>query len=258
MNKQTYPILDAAAVVIASAHYQLKVVRAVNPAFTEVSRHPSSTLYVELPETADGVMPEAKSVPAVSHYAKLTLNSDNMKWLHDDTVTVKVTDADRKEAQEYIDIISNSVLLKVLRGEAINDFIKSMVKLIEAPEIKMRDIGLLSYLFMLGRQFKCTADLDAKKASYYDSKPIGSDGTRIKAEVTIFNKRLMKQYDSILYEGNDAVGNLVTFYKQMNAKVQYDVDSTYKLDARIKSTGATNYSNGAIVNTLNYVKTAKA
>ena len=148
-------------------------------------------------------------------------------------------------------------MMMVLKGTAINGFIGSLAKLLDKNEVKGRDVGLLTYVPKTARQYDETDRIDDKKTAIMDSKTIGVVDSKVSVRVTIFNSRVMSQYESILYEGHDDNGNLITFFKNEASKDQFNCDNTYNITGKVKAVGETPYSFGAIVNTLNYVKIAK-
>ena len=145
----------------------------------------------------------------------------------------------------------------VLKSVDINGFIASLSAILELDEVKGCNIGLLTYVPKTAQQFHDNDATDDKKTAFMDSKPLGALNAKVAATVTIFNIRPMGQYDCILYEGNDDNGNLITFFKNIAAKAQFELDETYKITGKLKAVGETPYSFGAIVNTINYVKVAK-
>ena len=242
---QTFPILDVVATIFASAEHQLKLANKFYPTldFSEVK--PSEKL----------ALPGGSAVqylPSLTSYTKMTLGMDT-KWLDENTEVVTVTDQHHEDAKNAINIIKNKIMLMVLKGTEINGFIGNLAKSLEKEEVISRDIGLLSYVPKTARQYAETARIDEKKTSFMNSQSIGAVSDKVSVTVTIFNVRPMGEYGSILYEGNDVDGNLITFFKNEASKGHFHLDKTYNITGRIKAVGETKYSYGAIVNTLNYV-----
>ena len=257
--QQSFPILDVVATIVASAEYQAKLAKKINPKFDIAGTKPSEKLYIptrrlkafDSNETNDNVY-----LPSLTSYTKMTLGLDS-RWLDDNTEVVTVTDKHRDAAEAAMDTIKNKVMMMVLKGTAINGFIGNLAKSLDKEEVTGKDIGLLTYVPKTARQYDETDKIDDKKTSFMNSKPVGVVNDKVSVRVSIFNSRRMPQYESILYEGADEDGNLITFFKNEAAKDQFNCDYSYDITGKVKAVGATPYSFGAIVNTLNYVKMVK-
>ena len=257
-NKETYPLIDAVSAVFASVEYQAKLAKDADPEFPIEKSKPSAPVYIniEVEPREFGIDTDTVTLPAISAYAKKTLGMDD-RWLDQAAIAVEVTDKHREDAEKAIATISNKVMMMVLKGTAVNGFIGSLGRLLENETIASRDIGLLSYVPKTARQFAETAKIDEKKTQFMNSRPLGQIGDKVFATVTVFNSRVMSQYESVLYETHDDAGNLVTFFKNEAAKDQFEVGGTYKINGKVKVAAPTPYSYGALVNTLNYVRLQK-
>jgi hypothetical protein len=255
-----YPLLDAIAAIYAADEHQAKIVKEYNPEFDRTTFKPSAALNVQLlPEQYDADGHRAwVEVPAVSEFAKKTLGMEN-RWISKKAHAVVVTDKHREVAQEAIDTINSKVLMMALQGRDINSFITNMTKKMESGQVTQQDIGLLTYVPKTAKQYQEAAKLDDKKTSFMQSKALGTVGDKIFATVTIFNTRIIRNDfgESLLCEGHDDDGNLVTFFKNEASKLQFEKDKTYNINGRIKKVGETQFSYGAIVNTINYVRMTK-
>lgn len=243
---QTFPILEVVATIFASAEHQRKLSNKFDPTIDPSDFKPSERLF----------MPNGSALtylPSLTSYTKMTLGMDS-KWLDENTEVVTVMDRHYKDAEAAMDTIKNKVMLMVLKGLSINGFIGNLIKLIESETVLGRDVGLLTYIPRTAKQYAATDKIDEKKTSFMNSQAVGKVAEKVSVTVTIFNVRPMKEYGSILYECNDSNGNLVTFFKNEASKGQFDLDKTYNIKGRIKDVGTTQYSFGAIVNTLNYVE----
>jgi len=256
----TFPILDVVATIFASAEYRLKLATKLNPKHDISGSKPSEKLYIppvsklqtQLVSGSEGLT----YLPSLTSYTKMTLGLDS-RWLDDNTEVVTVTKKHRDAAEKAMNTIKNKVMMMVLKGVSINGFIGSLAKLLEKDEVTGRDVGLLTYVPKTAKQYEDTDKIDDKKTAFMNSKPVGVVNDKVSLRVTIFNSRVMSQYESILYEGHDDEGNLITFFRNEAAKDQFNCDGTYNITGKVKSAGATPYSFGAIVNTLNYVKIVK-
>jgi len=252
---KTVPLLDGIAAIVACEDHRTLVARAIKPDFDPADHKPSASVYVNNYDNKTGET-HSDEIPAVTDYAKTTLGL-NDKWTSNIAVTVVVTDEHRKLAEQYIKIINNKIMMMILQGAKVNGFVANLGKKLEQKEISKRDLGLLTYVPKTARQYEERSKLDEKKASYSNSIALGVEGQKINAEITIFNSREMTQYDSILYEAHDAHGNLITFFKNAASKAQFEVGETYSINGKIKKADKCDYSYGAIVNTLNYVRLNK-
>ena len=254
-DQTTYPLLDAVSAIFASEEHQAKIAKQINHSFDARAEKPSAPIYLHTQPRTDRET-EQFTLPAVSTFAKKTLGVDD-KWMDKAAIAVPVTDKHREDAQEAIDTISNKVIMMVLKGSPVNGFLGSLSKLLEQETATSRDMGLLAYVPRTARQFAETAIIDEKKTEFMNSRPLGQEGTKVFANITIFNSRVMSQYESTLYESHDDSGNLVTFFKNEASKSQFEVGKTYKIHGKVKKAEPTPYSFGAIVNTLNYVRLMK-
>ena len=255
----SFPILDVVAIIFASAEYQAKLAKKINPKFDIANTKPSERLYIPTRRLKAFDSDECYNnvyLPSLTSYTKMTLDLDS-RWLDENTEVVTVTKKHRKTAQAAMDTIKNKVMMLVLKGISINGFIGNLAKLLDKEEVMGRDVGLLTYVPKTAKQYDETDKIDDKKTSFMDSKPVGVINDKVSVRVTIFNSRVMSQYESILYEGHDDDGNLITFFKNEAAKDQFNLDDTYNITGKVKAVGTTPYSFGAIVNTLNYVKMVK-
>ncbi len=257
----SFPILDVVAIIFASAEHQLKLAKKINPKHDISGSKPSEKLYIPVEPKPKALDPgncggDRLYLPSLTSYTKFTLGLDP-QWLDQGTENVKVTAKHRETAEKAMDTIRNKVMMMVLKGTEINGFIASLAKLLEKDEVMGRDIGLLTYVPKTSKQYDETDKIDDKKTSFMNSKPVGVVNDKVSVRVTIFNSRRMSQYESILYEGFDDDGNLITFFKNEAAKDQFNCDYSYNITGKVKAVGETPYSFGAIVNTLNYVKMVK-
>ena len=254
---QTIKTAEAVATILAAIDHQVDVVKHIDESCDAKSFKPSSGFNVKNGDE------QQFSIPSVVDYAKRTFveyNSweINLKYIHNDAVPVTVTDEHRTEAEELISIIQNKNMMMVLKGQKINGFIGNIFKLIELEEVTQRDIGLLSYVPKTARQFKEQDLVLEKKSRYMDSQQIGKVGDKVFLEVTLFNTRYISAYDCELFEGVDAAGNLITFFKNGGGKLpDFELNKVYSINARVKKVEANDYSYGAIVNTINYVRLNK-
>lgn len=258
-NKPSFPILDVVATIIASAEYQAKLAKKINPKFSITHEKPSERLYIptrRLKAFDSNATNDNVYLPSLTSYTKMTIGLD-AKWLDDNTEVVTVTKKHRATAQAAMDTIKNKVMMMVLKGISINGFIGNLAKLLDKEEVLGRDIGLLTYVPKTARQYDESDKLDDKKTAFMNSKPVGVINDKVSVRVSIFNSRSMPHYESILYEGVDEDGNLITFFKNEASKDQFNCDYTYNITGKVKAVGSTPYSFGAIVNTLNYVKMVK-
>lgn len=257
--KPTFPILKVVATIYASREHQNKLAQQLNPEYDISGAKPSEKVYIPVPApkgphtdgTADSVY-----LPSLTSYTKMTFGLDE-KWLDEGAEVVTVTEKHYEDAKAGIETIQNKIMIMALKSAKINGFIGALAKLLEKEEVLGRDIGLLTYVPKTAAQYTATDEIDSKKGAFMNSKPVGRIDEKVALSVTIFNTRPMPRYDSILYEGNDENGNLITFFKNEGSKAQFDLDQTYKITGKVKNVGATPYSFGAIVNTLNYVRIAK-
>lgn len=257
MAKQTQieiPLLDAVTAIVACTEHRADAVKAVSPSYDHDAAKPSTNLFIRiLDDNDEGI---DREFPAITDYARVTLGC-HTQHTHKKAVAATVTDEHRELAEKYINTITNKVTMMVLMGRPVNGFIASLAKALENTVVTSLELGLLTYVPKTAKQYLAAEEVDGKKAQFSQSKPLGAIGNKVFATVTVFNSREMSHYDSILYECNDDAGNLVTFFKNIASKAQFQVGETYKINGKIKAVGSTKFSFGAIVNTLNYVRLQK-
>jgi len=260
--KPYFPTLEVVATIFAAAEHQKALCGKINPNTDISDRKPSEAFSLLIEPVSlklfgkEHVHNDRIVIPSLTSYVKFTLGID-LQWLDEHAEKITVTDEHRESAQAAREMISNKVMMMVLKGEQVNGFISNLSTSMEREEIQGKDIGLLTYVPKTANQYADNARIDDRKTQFMNSKPIGLVGDKATVNVTIFNSRLMSRYESILYEGYDDEGNLITFFKGEHAKVQFELEETYKIAGKIKAIGSTNFSYGAIVNTLNYVRVAK-
>ena len=256
---ETYPTLDVVSAIFAAINHQKEVAYKINPDYDISKAKPSDIIYVPTKPNTDSpgdFVHEGVSIPSLATYAKTTVGIAD-HWIHELSEVVIVTEQNTNDARAAMEAIQNKVMMMVLKGKKINGFIGNLSKLIEKPEVLARDFGLLSFIPNTAKQYVETEAVDSKKTEFMNSKALGAIGDKVSVRVSIFNSRVMAQYGSILYEGHDDDGNLISFFKSSESRDQYNCDYTYNIVGKIKMAVATPYSFGAIVNSLNYVRMVK-
>jgi hypothetical protein len=256
--KPFFPTLDVVATIFAADEFQKALAKKIAPTIDIADRKPSESMGLPADHAMtifdkEYVVNDRITIPSITSYTKFTLGID-LQWLDENAEKVTVLDRHREEAKAAMEMIQNKVMMMVLKGDKVNGFISNLSTSMEREEVQGRDIGLLTYVPKTSRQYAETQLIDDKKTQYMNSKAIGHVGDKAYVNVTIFNSRLMSRYESILYEGHDDAGNLITFFKGEHAKAQFEIDKSYRICGKIKEIGDTPYSYGAIVNTLNYVR----
>lgn len=259
--KPTFPILKVVATIFASHEHQRKLAEQLNPEYDISTFKPSEKVYIPLGSDLSTAIERNEGqryLPSLTSYTKMTLGLDEV-YLDEGSEVMTVTEKHYEDAQAGIETIQNKIMMMVLKGVKINGFIGALAKLLEKEEVLARDIGLLTYVPKTSAQYAAADALDAKKTEFMDSKPVGVVGDKVSVSVSFFASRVIRTDfgNSILYEGNDTNGNLITCYKNEGTKGHFDLDKTYTITGKVKKVGSTPYSYGAIVNTLNYVRIAK-
>jgi len=270
---ETYPTLAIVATVNAVLEFHEKLVLSINPTLnynTDLCKY-SEVAQIAIPgtedtilETADSIYGEIKgprkvAVCPVSHYVRFTVTGGvKEKWMHDEVCEVLVTDDHRAKAEAEIAFLRQIAVMEMLQGRPPTGFGKVIFQAIEKEVSFAKDVGLLCYVPNSYRMSKSKENVNLEKAALQGtSKALGAPGAKIAPEMKIIVKRFLRDRGSYIYEGTDAEGNLYQFWRDTNKEPQFDVGNTYKLTAKIRNCEVSDYSAGAMVNNINWVKVAK-
>jgi hypothetical protein len=270
---ETYSTLEVVATVNAVLEFHEKLVLNINPTLnynTDLGKY-SEVQQIAIPGTEDTVLeaadsifgeikgPQKVAVCPVSHYVRFTVTGGTKeKWMHDEVCEVLVTDEHREKAETEITFLRQIAVMEMLQGKPPTGFGKVIFQALEQDTSFAKDCGLLCYIPNSYRMAKSKENTNLVKAGLQgSSKALGAPGTKIAPEMKIIVKRFLRDRGSYIYEGSDTEGNLYQFWRDENKVPQFDIGCTYKLTAKIKNCEVSDYSAGAMVNNINWVKVAK-
>lgn len=247
-----YPLIDVLAAGYAARDFHKKLALSIQPNWKYDDTRPSKDSYLTRPLT-DANRFENYTLAPLSQYIRITLTGEREKFMGDGVCEVAVLQEHKDLAESGMEFFKGHVIMNILKGKTFTGFMASVIEKIDSDTATVRDFGCLSYLPNLIDSTRKQDAIDLAKRDFKDSKALGAKGDKITAEVTVIDSRKIPRYGSTVYEAHDVQGNLVSFFVQ-DDKPAYEVGKTYSITARIKSAGVNDYSHGAVVTSLNYMK----
>lgn len=161
-----------------------------------------------------------------------------------------VTDADRVDAAEAIEVLKQNLVMRILKNQTVGDFQNTMSNLVKGEECTMTDAGLMAFLPSMAGQIRAKQQRDEEIAGLSQiSEYLGQVGDKIKFSLTVMTSRWSDQFNCWSVNGKDDRGNLISFF---TSKQDCTQNGVYL--ARIKRTEQSRFHNGAKVTTVNFVK----
>lgn len=167
--------------------------------------------------------------------------------------SLRITQADLVEAQEIVQYIQQQVMMNILKGKTVSNFMKDLAAAFELIELPMAKVGLMVYApntYFTGK----THDVIAEKTTElkYTSQPLGHVGEKVTVNFTMLRTNYLQALDCHSVYGHDDVGNLVSFLTKHNHLVK-----SMSLTGKVKQASVSTWNDNAIVTQLNYVKAVK-
>lgn len=163
-----------------------------------------------------------------------------------------VTEQDRIDAQEAMDLLSQDRMMRILKNLKVADFQNTLINLTIQTECTISDAGLMAFLPAMSEQVRQRQTREQEVAELSQSSEfLGKVGDKITVNVTVMTSRFVQQYGCWSVNAKDEKGNLISY---LTAKEECTRDGRYS--AKVKRTENSNYHNGARVTTLNFVKFA--
>jgi len=161
-----------------------------------------------------------------------------------------ITDQDRADAAQAIELLTQDLVMRILKNQTVSDFQNTMSNLIKGAECTMKDAGLMAFLPSLAGQIRARQQRDEEIAGLSQiSEYLGKNGEKIKFSLTVMTSRWSDQFNCWSVNGKDDRGNLISFFTSKQDCTQNGVYT-----AKIKRTEQSRYHNGAKVTTVNFVK----
>jgi hypothetical protein len=167
--------------------------------------------------------------------------------------SVVITDDLRAEADRIIQKLGQAITLGELTNRPVSDFAKTVNKTIVKETLQPKDFGIAVWLP------KVVADIDARELVQENtyqyistSKHVGKPKEKMALEITVIERRWIKNFDRWAVVGNDQNGNLISFLTHHDSLTQGQLSIVGKVKNHIRDT----YRANAHVTQFNYVKKA--
>ena len=157
---------------------------------------------------------------------------------------------DYEQADAAINAVQGDAVLRILKGQRLNDFVHSLVELTKQATATERDCGLMAFLpkTYITQQAREARDLEITSFAN-TSEYLGRVGDKVIVDFIMIDKRFLQQYNCWSVFGRDAAGNGVGFLTQHESLARDG-----RIQGKIKRTEVDSYRGGARVTGLNYVK----
>jgi hypothetical protein len=161
-----------------------------------------------------------------------------------------INDFHRKEAEDIIQYLQQTVILQSLRGSA-DRFLGQTTELLSNQEISTKDFGIIAWAPKLADDYQRKDRIREVSARYEThSRYVGHVRDRITTDFTLIEKRYIKSMDCWAVYGVDDGDNLLFYW----ARTLDKICEVGKITARIKDHREDQHRGNARVTVLNYVK----
>ena len=162
---------------------------------------------------------------------------------------LSVTDEHRHRAQEVIQYLQQTAMLRTLMGSKSDEFLNTINEMLEKPTLK--DIGLLVWAPKVFFEYKKKDSIKEVSSKFErSSRYIGTVGGKITTDFTLIESRFVTSVGCFAVYGYTKEDNLVFYW----AKNEEKIVKSGTVIARIKAHRKETYRGGACVTVLNYVK----
>ena len=165
-------------------------------------------------------------------------------------LNTRPTDQDYEDADEAIRGVQGDLTVRILRGQQINGFVRSLVELTQQETATERDCGLMAFL---PKTFAGQVERENKQVQVASlagaSEYLGTVGDKITVDFVLVDKRFLQQYNCWSVFGHDGNNNCVAFLTQHEK-----LAASGRIQGKIKRTTEDQFRGGARVTGLNYVK----
>lgn len=165
-------------------------------------------------------------------------------------LAVRPSAEDYEQADAAINAVQGDAVLRILKGQRVNDFGHALVELTKQETATERDCGLMVFLPKTYITQQAREARDLKITSFANtSEYLGRVGDKVTVDFVMIDKRFLQQYNCWSVFGRDAAGNAVAFLTQHESLARDG-----RIQGKIKRTEVDSYRAGARVTGLNYVK----
>lgn len=165
-------------------------------------------------------------------------------------LTVPPTAEDYENADEAMRGVQGDLTVRLLKGQNINNFFRSLVELTQEPTASERDCGIMAFL---PKTFASQAARENRQLEVASMAPssdyIGFYPDKVEVDFVLMDKRFLPQYGCFSVFGHDGKNNFVSFLTQHE-----NLAATGTIQGKVKRTTEDQFRNGARVTHLNYVK----
>lgn len=160
------------------------------------------------------------------------------------------TAEDYEQADEAMRGVQGDLTVRVLKGQQVNPFVRSLVELTQEKTASERDCGLMAFLPKTYAGQIRREDKQVQVASLAcTSEYLGQVGDKITVDFELVDKRFLQQYGCWSVFGHDGQNNCVAFLTQHE-----NLATSGRIQGKIKRTDEDVYRGSAKVTGLNYVK----
>ena len=164
-----------------------------------------------------------------------------------------ITDDDRQQAELAINAIASDIVVKLLSGKRISDFVQNLNSAVTKETATANDCGLIAWLpEMFGRVKIDQVNKEQMIEFSMSSEYIGAIDQKVTIDFTVINSRYLRDYNCYSVFGHDNNGNCVSYFTRKD-----EFTKSGKITGKVKSHKTDDYHNGAKVTTINYVKGAQ-
>ena len=164
---------------------------------------------------------------------------------------LSVTDDHRNRAQEVIQYLQQTAMLRTLTGSKPDEFLNTINEMLEKPSVIQKDIGLLVWAPKVFFEYKKKDSIKEVSSRFErSSRYIGAVGGKITTDFTLIESRFVTSVGCFAVYGYTKEDNLVFYW----AKNEEKIVKSGTVSARIKAHKLDSYRGGACVTVLNYVK----
>jgi hypothetical protein len=161
-----------------------------------------------------------------------------------------VSTQDRENAESAITAIQSDIMLKLLKGQKVTDFVQSLNDVLSKETATHRDCGIMAFLpQMYARVQEQTVKQENLVELAPGSQYLGKIGDKVTVDFHFIDQRYLQQFNCFAVFGTDGAGNCVSFLT-----AHKELAKSAQLQGKIKRLEEDRYRAGAKVTTLNYVK----
>lgn len=163
---------------------------------------------------------------------------------------VRPSQEDYDQADAAMSAVQGDAVLRILKGQPMNDFTRSLVELTKQETATERDCGIMAFLprTYIAQQAREARDLEITSFAN-TSEYLGRVGDKVTVDFVMIDKRYLQQYNCWSVFGRDAAGNGVGFLTQHE-----NLARSGRIQGKVKRVQQDQYRGGAKVTGLNYVK----